>query len=298
MFHSRLFLHNFIQSIDLKIEWHSLALFRATFCSYMDRGVELFISRRVAHIQIAFYTDVSAVLLSRRIYILSYYETCARSREEDREDIHGRRGGSRVLIKGVRASGGISLLAGRGVVAFRRECTGMNGRGGDRRLRDGGTRGESGGESGMHASNASALCARTQCSDALGSRRAPGIFTVRGCRVGGGTHVGICRRGRQRGTAWGKIIKLTRENWQSRRIRDADWYTRRVVSHRRVTTLRKGLTVAWVITRTLHLLWFPIFVIIILLLLSRRAKCYEYQYYSALREDTWDVVAAISNKLR
>lgn len=234
----------------------------------MDRGVELSI-----------YSILTCCIhkspfspTSRRFFCLDVHtsypitETCARSRE-DHEDIRGRCGGSRVLIKGVRASGGISLLAGRGVVAFRRECTGMNGRGGDHHLRNGGTRGELGGEGGMHASNASALCACTQCSDALGSGRAPGIFTIRGCRVGGGTHVDICRRGRQRGTAaWSKIIKLPRENWQSRRIRDADWYTRRVVNHRRVTTLRKGLIVAWVIARILHFLWFLTFVIIIFLL--------------------------------
>lgn len=161
MFQSWLFLHNFIQSIDVKIEWHSLALFRATFCSYMDRRI-IYLSRRVAHIQIAFYTDVSAVLLSRRIYILSYYETCARSREEDREDIHGRRGGSRVLIKGVRASGGISLLAGRGVVAFRRdrECTGMNGRGwGSPFARRGNPRGTRGRERNARIECVCALCA-------------------------------------------------------------------------------------------------------------------------------------------
>lgn len=88
----------------------------------------------------AFYTDISAVLLSRRISYTSYPITKL-ARGPERTVRIFVVGGSRVLIKGVRASGGISLLAGRGVVAFRRECTGMNGRGGGSPF-DVGTRGE------------------------------------------------------------------------------------------------------------------------------------------------------------
>lgn len=139
-----------------------LELFRGFAVTWTAALNRLFIrSLDVLHTQIAFlHCHLDGSFVSTYIHPI-LLPKLARGPWEDREDIRGRCGGSRVLIKGVRASAGISLLAVRGVVAFRRECTGMNGRGGDRRLRNGGggTRGEFGGESGMHASKCvCALC--------------------------------------------------------------------------------------------------------------------------------------------
>lgn len=87
-----------------------------------------------------------------------------------------------------------------------------------------GTRGEFGREGGMHASNASALCASAHAVLRVRlarNTRAPGIFTVCGCRVGDGTHV--VSVGSEGGRSERQEIKTDEgEFWVSRRIRDAD----------------------------------------------------------------------------
>lgn len=84
-FRNKSFFHNFVQSIDLKIKWQNYWRFfiQRFSISYMLHGprrrVVLFIysiSRRCT--QIALYTDISAVLLSRRMYIL-FYSACRNS---------------------------------------------------------------------------------------------------------------------------------------------------------------------------------------------------------------------------
>lgn len=222
-------------------------------------------------------------------YSIRHTETRARSRERtfarifavDAEEVE-------YWSKGVRASGGISLFADRGVVALRRECTG------DEWARWGVTvaRRKPGNPRGIWERGRNAriecVCAPRErarsAPSALGSKhsRAPGIFTVCGCRVGGGTHV--VSVGSEGGRSERQEIKTDEgEFWVSRRIRDADWCSRRVVSHEWcLATLRKKLAVAWVIARTLHPLWFLTFVIITFTSLLSRSKALQvsFIYYS------------------
>lgn len=132
-FHDWLLLHNFIQSTHLKVEPSALSRARRAGRYIKDRSADTIyslLSRRDANTIHPWHRRRRS-FFSRRVCILFYSarrNSRARSRE-DREGIRGRRGGCRVLIKGVRREESLSLLPlGRssGVVP-RLECTGMNG---------------------------------------------------------------------------------------------------------------------------------------------------------------------------